>query len=72
MAGQLSEAAAGNDTVIVEWADIVKDVLPPERITVEFKPTAASPDERQITITYPESSREIITYLESTYSEEKP
>src|ERR1700759_3597182 len=50
LADQLAEAADGNDVVVVEWPGIVKNVLPDERISIEFRPTANSPDEREIVI----------------------
>jgi hypothetical protein len=53
-------------------ADIVKDVLPDGYITIEFKPTANDPEERQISISYPETSREIITAMEAEWPEVKP
>lgn len=72
LADQLSEAMADNNVVLVEWADIVKNVLPEARISIEFQPTALSPDARQISISYPESSRPIIEYLESNFREVQP
>jgi hypothetical protein len=56
----------------VEWADIVEDVLPAERLTIEFEPTADSPDERRITITYPDKYRPLIAKLESDWVEVEP
>lgn len=39
--------------VIIEWADIVQDVLPPERLTIQI--SQAGNDERTITVMYPEA-----------------
>jgi tRNA threonylcarbamoyladenosine biosynthesis protein TsaE len=39
--------------IVVEWAGIVQDVLPKERLTVELHKTAD--DGRQLTFHYPES-----------------
>lgn len=72
LADQLAEAVSDDNVVIVEWADIVKDVLPERRISIEFKPTAASPDERQITFFYPENYRGLIIYLETEFSRQQP
>ncbi len=36
---------------VVEWGDIVHDVLPPDRVTVRFE--QAGDDKRHIVITYP-------------------
>jgi tRNA threonylcarbamoyladenosine biosynthesis protein TsaE len=72
LADQLAETIQGGNVVIVEWAGIVEDVLPTERIAIEFKPTAASPDEREIVLTYPESARDLIALTQTAYAEEKP
>lgn len=51
---ELAESVQDEQAVtIIEWSDIVKDVLPGERISIEFIPTANDPDEREITINYP-------------------
>ena len=72
LAEQLAEALNDNSVVVVEWADIVDDVLPADRLTIEFKPAAQSPDERQITIIYPESHKQLISYLATKYPELEP
>jgi tRNA threonylcarbamoyladenosine biosynthesis protein TsaE len=69
---QLAEALEGNNVVIVEWANIVQDVLPNNRISVEFKPVATSSEEREIVFEYPESQRQLITRLQSNWPEAKP
>ena len=74
--GLLSEQLAESiniphNVVIVEWADIVDDVLPSKRITIEFKPQATSLDERQITINYPEESRDLVATLETQWQASK-
>jgi tRNA threonylcarbamoyladenosine biosynthesis protein TsaE len=72
LADQLAESVNSQAVVVVEWADIVKDVLPDGYITIEFKPTANDPEERQISISYPETSREIIIAMEAEWPEVKP
>jgi tRNA threonylcarbamoyladenosine biosynthesis protein TsaE len=73
LADQLAESVNNNKTVVaVEWADIVKDVLPEQRISIELKPTVNDPDERQITIKYPSSERQLITELETQWAESRP
>jgi tRNA threonylcarbamoyladenosine biosynthesis protein TsaE len=72
LADQLAEALENNNVVIIEWADIVKNVLPNERLSIEFKPVAVSADERQITFRYPEPQKQLIAFLESNWREEKP
>jgi tRNA threonylcarbamoyladenosine biosynthesis protein TsaE len=66
LADQLAELIDDDKAVVVvEWADIVKNVLPDKRISIEFTPTINDPDERQITIRYPETLRGIITAVEA-------
>jgi tRNA threonylcarbamoyladenosine biosynthesis protein TsaE len=72
LADQLAEALDAKHVVIVEWAGIVEDVLPAERLSIEFKPVADNPDERQITINYPEDKRPLINYLEANWQEAWP
>jgi len=72
LAEQLSEAISDERVVVVEWADIVEDVLPAERLTIEFELTADSPDERRITIAYPDKYRPLIIELESSWVEIEP
>lgn len=50
--------------VVVEWSDIVKDVLPAERLTINLKRTADHEDARQIIIECPDSLRYLIEGLE--------
>ncbi len=38
-------------TVVVEWANVVKDVLPDSRLTIVFEPTSETG--RKITVNYP-------------------
>jgi tRNA threonylcarbamoyladenosine biosynthesis protein TsaE len=73
LADQLAESINNDHVVtVVEWADIVKDVLPVQRISIEFKPTAADPDERQIIINYPPEMQNFITKVESEWQETRP
>jgi tRNA threonylcarbamoyl adenosine modification protein YjeE len=72
LADQLAEAVNNKQPVIVEWARIVENVLPDDRLTIQFEPTVLSPDERRITITYSESYRELITRLEADWKEVRP
>jgi len=73
LADQLAESINDNKTVVVvEWADIVKNVLPSNRVSVEFKPTANDPDERQITINYPPAAEPVIARVETQWQESEP
>ena len=62
MREELAELA-GDPTyvVVVEWSDIVKDVLPEDRLTVTL--TAISEDERQITMEYPQQLEYLVESL---------
>ncbi len=73
MAAQLAESVGKPGVVtVVEWGGVVQDVLPKERLTIEFKPLAKSEDSREIVIHYPESMSELIKQLETNWTEIKP
>jgi len=72
LADQLAEAVSNQQVIVVEWAKIVENVLPDDRLTIEFTATAAGPDDRQITFLYPENYREIIAKLEAGWPELRP
>jgi tRNA threonylcarbamoyladenosine biosynthesis protein TsaE len=70
---QLAESVNEKSTVtVIEWADIVKDVLPKDHISIEFKPRANDPDERQISITYYEKARPLIAKVGTEWDEIEP
>jgi len=73
LAGQLAESV-GDDraVVVVEWAGIVKNVLPAGRISVEFKPTVNDADERQVTFSYPEAKQPLIAKIQTEFEETEP
>lgn len=64
LAENLNEA---NAVIIVEWAKPVKHLLPKQRFIIELQPTAVSPDERKVTITYPENNASIIEKIETKW-----
>ena len=73
MADELTESLQDDKTItVVEWGDIVKDVLPADRITVGFKPVASNADGREIDISYPESQAELIRQLETIWTKVEP
>ena len=73
LADQLAESVDDNKTVVaVEWADIVEDILPEERLSIEFKPVAGGIEERRIIIKYPQSKRQLIAELETEWPESRP
>lgn len=41
--------------VVVEWGDVVSEVLPRRRITIAFGRTKSGEDHRRLTVTYPEA-----------------
>lgn len=73
LADQLAESVNDNNAVVlVEWADIVEDVLPSDRLSIELKPVLSGADERQITISYTEKNRGIIARLEALWQVSQP
>src|SRR3990167_9241347 len=73
MTDELAESLQDPNVVtVVEWSDIVQNVLPKKRLTIEFTPTAYDPDKRKITISYPESKIGLIGQLETNWIEIKP
>jgi tRNA threonylcarbamoyladenosine biosynthesis protein TsaE len=47
--------------IVVEWSDIVKNVLPADRLTIQFKSTGEK--DREIAIAYPESLKYMVEKL---------
>ena len=73
VADQLSESLENPKVVtVIEWSQIVKDVLPLDRITIELSPTPDNADERQIDFSYPESKLMTIKKLETDWLSLKP
>lgn len=73
LADQLAESLSDPKVVtVVEWSDIVSDVLRKNRISVKFEPTPNDPDERRITIKYPESATGLIKAIETEWEEVEP
>jgi tRNA threonylcarbamoyladenosine biosynthesis protein TsaE len=70
---QLEESLQNNKVItVVEWADIIKDVLPEGHISIEFKPTADNEDERIITFDVPEAKMDMIEKLRTKFIEVEP
>jgi tRNA threonylcarbamoyladenosine biosynthesis protein TsaE len=73
LADQLAESAGDSSIVtVVEWGDIVKNVLPDERISIELQPVARSSEERRIIFKYPESQTKDLAVLQTDWQEVKP
>jgi len=73
VADQLAESLQNRKVItVVEWSDIVQNVLPEERLAIEFKMVADNPDERQINISYPDSKTALVRKLETNWQENRP
>ena len=73
MADELAESLQDDKTVtVVEWSGIVQNVLPPDRIIVEFKPLATNTDERQIIFSYPENQAGLVKQLKTEWAKVEP
>lgn len=72
MQAHVSESL-GNPKVItvIEWSGIVQDLLPLERFSIKFEPTATDPDERQITIKYPSDFEGAMRTIETAWAESR-
>lgn len=53
--------ADAKNVVIVEWSDVIKHVLPEERLTIHIK--SSGENEREFTFTYPESLHYLVGEL---------
>jgi tRNA threonylcarbamoyladenosine biosynthesis protein TsaE len=70
---QLAESLSSKNVVtIIEWSDIVADVLPEDRLNIELAPRPLDPDERQVTIRYPEGKADLIRKIETDWKEVRP
>jgi tRNA threonylcarbamoyladenosine biosynthesis protein TsaE len=70
---QLQESLDDNKVItVIEWSDIVKDALPANRLSVEFKPVPTNPDEREVSFIYSAKQEGIIRQLEADFKEVKP
>lgn len=73
MSDELAESLQNPKVItVVEWSDVVQHVLPEQRLIIEFKLTALNPEEREISITYPETNASVIKNLETTWQEQHP
>lgn len=73
IADQLSESVNDKQVVtIVEWSDIVRDVLPQDRLSVKFELTPNDADERQITFSYSENLSDPLNAVRTEWTEVEP
>lgn len=73
MADELVESLQDDKTItIVEWADIVEDLLPEDRLAVGFKPVPTNTDQRQITFSYPEKMTGLMRQIETRWAKAQP
>jgi tRNA threonylcarbamoyladenosine biosynthesis protein TsaE len=70
---QLSESLKDEKVItVVEWADIVRGVLPNEHISIEFRAVSDNEDERVIVFEFPQSKMVIIEKLRTKLTNVKP
>ena len=73
LAGQLAESINDSQNVtVVEWADIVKNVLPEEHISIELHPVAANSEVRRIIFNYPANKTADLNLLQTAWQEVEP
>lgn len=73
LSDELAESLQDDRTVtVVEWGDIVENVLPKDRLAIIFKPVADNTEERQITFNYYDKFEELIKNLETAWLKSKP
>lgn len=73
IAEQLAESLENSNAItVVEWSNIVEDVLPKDHLIVEFKPVAARSDERVIEFKYPGNKARLMLQLETAAKEIEP
>jgi tRNA threonylcarbamoyladenosine biosynthesis protein TsaE len=73
ISAQLQESLNGPAVItLVEWAGIVKSVLPKEHLSIEFSPVSDNEDERIVTFEFPQSKMVIIEKLRTKLTEVQP
>lgn len=73
LSDQLSESLSSKSTVtVVEWSDIVEDVLPQDRLTIELKLDETNTDARILNFKYPASKLPLIQKLKAAWKEVRP
>ena len=66
MSDSLAESISDPTAVtVIEWGDIVADILPKTALAIAFVRTPDNADQRQITISYPETLAPLIEKLEN-------
>ncbi len=73
MSEELGESLQDDRTItVVEWGDVVRGVLPEERIRIEFKPTLNDSEGREIIFRYPRAQTGLIKQLETNWTRIRP
>lgn len=73
ISAQLKESLASSKVItLIEWSNLVENILPPNRISLNFKPVADNPEERILTFNFPPSKLPLIERLRTKLSEIKP
>jgi tRNA threonylcarbamoyladenosine biosynthesis protein TsaE len=57
---------------VIEWSEIVQEVLSEDRLSIELRPVQTDPEEREIIFNYSPKDTETIKRLETDYKEIKP
>jgi tRNA threonylcarbamoyladenosine biosynthesis protein TsaE len=64
MSHEIAEALEDKKAVVVvEWAEIVQDILPADRIVIKMKVVGDTDDARRLDICYPDSLKYVFTDL---------
>jgi tRNA threonylcarbamoyladenosine biosynthesis protein TsaE len=70
---QLEESLSDTQKIIViEWSDIVRDALPGNRVSFEFKLTANDSEERDIRVSYTSNYADLIGRAQIEWMESRP
>lgn len=73
VADQLAESLNDPKVVtVVEWSNIVKDVLPTIHIVIEFEPVHSDADERKISINYTDKLAGQVREVETAWGKSRP
>lgn len=59
-------------TTVIEWSEVVADVLPKNRLTIKIEPVAIGPEHRDIAVMYPEDKADMFKKLENERERSAP
>lgn len=73
VADQLAESVANSNVItLVEWSQSVKNVLPADRLAIEFKTSGLDGESREISFKYPVSKASLMEKLENNWTGGRP